>query len=108
MFNPYTSIADRLTKGPHTVDQARGVHVKAHKGRDLIDCGAGLWCVNIGYGRKEMAEAAKTAIENLAYYHIFGGASNEPIIRLAERVLGLFHDKAGAPHLSKEIGRAHV
>jgi L-2,4-diaminobutyrate transaminase len=67
----------------------------------LIDCGAGLWCVNIGYGRKEMAEAAKKAIENLAYYHIFGGASNEPIIRLAERVLGLFHEKANAPHLSK-------
>ena len=77
------------------------MRVKDHQGRELIDCGAGLWCVNIGYGRKEMAEAAKKAIENLAYYHIFGGASNEPIIRLAERVLGLFHDKAGATHLSK-------
>ena len=53
--------------------------------------------VNMG----PVAEAAKTAIENLAYYHIFGGTSNEPIIRLAERVLGLFHEKAGAPHLSK-------
>jgi L-2,4-diaminobutyrate transaminase len=48
-----------------------------------------------------MAEAAKTAIESLAYHHIFGGASNEPIIRLAERVLALFHDKSGATHLSK-------
>ena len=101
MFHPNTSIVDHLKKGPHIVDEARGVRIKDHKGRDLIDCGAGLWCVNIGYGRKEMAEAAKKAIENLAYYHIFGGASNEPIIRLAERVLGLFHDKAGAPHLSK-------
>ena len=101
MFHPNTSIVDHLKKGPHIVDKARGVRVKDHKGRELIDCGAGLWCVNIGYGRKEMAEAAKKAIENLAYYHIFGGASNEPIIRLAERVLGLFHDKAGATHLSK-------
>ena len=48
-----------------------------------------------------MAEAAKSAIEDLAYYHLFGGASNEPIIRLAERVLRLFHEKAGATHLSK-------
>jgi L-2,4-diaminobutyrate transaminase len=101
MFHPNTSIVGHLEKGPHIMAKARGVRVRDHQGRDLIDCGAGLWCVNIGYGRKEMAEAAKTAIENLAYYHIFGGASNEPIIRLAERVLGLFHDKAGAPHLSK-------
>ncbi|MGH6738117.1 MAG: aminotransferase class III-fold pyridoxal phosphate-dependent enzyme, partial [Bradyrhizobium sp.] len=101
MFHPMTSIADHLEKGPHILSEARGVRIKNRKGRDLIDCGAGLWCVNIGYGRKEMAEAARKAIENLAYFHIFGGASNEPIIRLAERVLGLFHEKAGATHLSK-------
>ena len=101
MFHPNTSIVGHLKKGPHIFAKARGVRIKDQQGRDLIDCGAGLWCVNIGYGRKEMGEAAKTAIENLAYYHIFGGASNEPIIRLAERVLGLFHDKAGATHLSK-------
>lgn len=101
MFHPMTSIADHLEKGPHILSEARGIRIKNRKGRDLIDCGAGLWCVNIGYGRKEMAEAARKAIENLAYFHIFGGASNEPIIRLAERVLGLFHEKAGATHLTK-------
>src|SRR5947207_11823503 len=71
MFHPNTSIVDHLKKGPHILAQARGVRVKDHQGRELIDCGAGLWCVNIGYGRKEMAEAAKKAIENLAYSHIF-------------------------------------
>jgi L-2,4-diaminobutyrate transaminase len=101
MFHPNTSIVDHLKKGPHIVSEARGVRIKDRQGRDLIDCCAGLWCVNIGYGRKEMGDAAKKAIENLAYYHIFGGASNEPIIRLAERVLSLFHEKSGAPHLSK-------
>ena len=101
MFHPNTSIVDHLKKGPHIMAKASGVRVRDRQGRELIDCGAGLWCVNIGYGRQEMGEAAKQAIENLAYHHIFGGASNEPIIRLAERVLGLFHEKAGAPHLSK-------
>ena len=86
MFHPNTSIVDHLKKGPHILRRRAACASKDHKGRDLIDCGAGLWCVNIGYGRKEMAEAAKKAIENLAYYHIFGGASNEPMIRLAERV----------------------
>jgi L-2,4-diaminobutyrate transaminase len=101
MFHPNTSIVDHLKKGPHIVAQASGVRVKDRQGRDLIDAGAGLWCVNIGYGRQEMADAAKKAIETLAYSHIFAGTSNEPIIRLAERVLGLLHEKAGATHLSK-------
>ena len=101
LFHPNTSIADHMKKGPTIFSDARGVRIKDRQGRDLIDCSAGLWCVNIGYGRTEMADAAKKAIENLAYYHIFGGASNEPIIRLAERVLRLFHEKAGATHLSK-------
>src|SRR4029450_10457878 len=87
MFHPNTSIVGHLEKGPHIFAKARGVRVKDRQGRDLIDCRPGLWCVNTGYARKEMAEPPKTAIENLAYSHIFGGASNEPIIRLAERVL---------------------
>jgi L-2,4-diaminobutyrate transaminase len=101
VFHPNTSIVDHLKKGPHIVAQASGVRVKDRQGRDLIDAGAGLWCVNIGYGRQEMADAAKKAIETLAYSHIFAGTSNEPIIRLAERVLGLLHEMAGAAHLSK-------
>jgi L-2,4-diaminobutyrate transaminase len=101
LFHPNTSIADHLKKGPVIFSDGRGVRIRDQKGRDIIDCGAGLWCVNIGYGRQEMAEAAKSAIESLAYHHIFGGASNEPIIRLAERVLGLFHDKCNAPQMSK-------
>ncbi|MBN9266212.1 MAG: aminotransferase class III-fold pyridoxal phosphate-dependent enzyme [Hyphomicrobium sp.] len=100
LFHPNTSIVDHLKKGPHIIAGAQGVRLRDRQGRDLIDCGAGLWCVNIGYGRSEMAETAKRAIENLAYYHIFAGTSNEPVIRLAERVLGLFH-KSGANHLSK-------
>ena len=101
LFHPVTSIADHLKKGPLIVNDARGVRMKDQKGRDIIDCGAGLWCVNIGYGRKELAKAAEKSVQDLAYYHLFGGASNEPIIRLAERVLQLFHDKADAKHLSK-------
>ena len=101
MFHPITSIADHLKRGPMIVSKAKGIRMKDQKGRDLIDCGAGLWCVNIGYGRKELAKAAADATNDLAYYHIFGGASSEPIIRLAERVLQLFHEKANATHLSK-------
>ena len=101
LFHPLTSIATHMRNGPLIVERGRGVRIQDHKGRELIDCGAGLWCVNIGYGRPEIAEAARQAIENLNYYHIFGSASSEPIIRLADRILTLFRDHAGAGHLAR-------
>ena len=101
LFHPLTSIANHMKNGPLIVEQGHGVRIKDHKGRDMIDCGAGLWCVNVGYGRPEIAEAAKTAILNLNYYHIFGSASTEPIIRLADKVLTLLREQAGATHLAR-------
>ena len=101
LFHPSTSIADHLANGPTIISSASGVRVRNHQGRDFIDCGAGLWCVNIGYGRAELGEAAAKAMAELGYYHLFSSYSNEPIIRLADRVLALFRERANAPHLSK-------
>ena len=101
LFHPNTSIADHMKKGPVIFSDGRGIRIRDQNGRDIIDCGAGLWCVNIGYGRPEMADTAKRAVESLAYHHIFAGASNEPAIRLAERVLKLFTERSGAPQMSK-------
>jgi L-2,4-diaminobutyrate transaminase len=101
LLHPATSIADHLKNGPTIIAGGSGVRVKDRQGRDLIDCGAGLWCVNIGYGRAELGEAAAQAMRDLGYYHTFASHSNEPIIRLADRVLGLFREKSGAGHLSK-------
>jgi L-2,4-diaminobutyrate transaminase len=100
-IHPATSIADHLKSGPTIIGGGSGVRIRNHTGRELIDCGAGLWCVNIGYGRAELGEAAARAMRDLGYYHTFASYSNEPIIRLADRVLGLFREKAGAGHLSK-------
>src|SRR4029077_197501 len=52
-------------------------------------------------GRPETPGLPPPAIRDLIYYHLFGSSSNEPIIRLADRVLTLFREKAGAGHLSK-------
>jgi L-2,4-diaminobutyrate transaminase len=101
LIHPATSIADHLKNGPTIIAGGSGVRIKDRRGRELIDCGAGLWCVNIGYGPAELGEAAAEAMRNLGYYHTFGSHSNEPIIRLADRVLSLFREKAGAGHLSK-------
>src|ERR1700761_8726963 len=101
IFHPTTSIADHLQNGPTIIAGGSGVRVKNREGREMIDCGAGLWCVNIGYGRAELGEAAAKAMADLGYYHLFSSYSNEPIIRLSDRVLGLFRERANAPHLSK-------
>jgi L-2,4-diaminobutyrate transaminase len=101
LLHPATSIADHLKNGPTIIAGGSGVRVKDRHGRELIDCGAGLWCVNIGYGRAELGEAAAQAMRDLGYYHTFGSHSNEPIIQLADRLLSLFREKAGAGHLSK-------
>jgi L-2,4-diaminobutyrate transaminase len=100
-IHPATSIADHLKNGPTIITGGSGVKVKDRNGRELIDCGAGLWCVNIGYGRAELGEAAAQAMRDLGYYHTFASHSNEAIIRLADRVLSLFREKSGAGHLSK-------
>src|ERR1700731_2959979 len=101
LIHPATPIADHLKNGPTIIAGGAGVRVKDRHGRELIDCGAGLWCVNIGFGRAELGEAAAKAMRDLGYYHTFGSHSNEPIIRLADRVLSLFREKANAGHLSK-------
>jgi L-2,4-diaminobutyrate transaminase len=101
VFHGNTSIVAHLKDGPMIAYDGHGVRMKDQHGRDLIDCGAGLWCVNIGYGRPEIAETAAQAIKDLSYYHLFSSSSNEPIIRLADRVLTLFREKANAGHLSK-------
>src|ERR1700730_262761 len=80
LFHPFTSVGDHLKNGPQIFSEGHGVRVKDQKGREWIDCCAGLWCVNVGYGRPEIAEAAAEAIRNLSFYHLFASTSNEPAI----------------------------
>jgi L-2,4-diaminobutyrate transaminase len=101
IFHPMTSIVDHLRNGPTVYSKAHGVWIQTHDGRELVDMGAGLWCVNVGYGREEIADAAKEAMLNLSYYHLFGSASNELSITLADRLLSLVRDQEGAGSMSK-------
>ena len=67
----------------------KGIHIYDQNGRDLIDGFAALYCVNIGYGRTEIAEAIYEQAKQLAYFHAYRGTSNEPLIRLSHRILSL-------------------
>ncbi len=88
-LHPFTSIAEHLAHGPQVIVEGKGIRVKDAEGREYLDAMAGLWCVNVGYGRPEIVEAARDQLERLPFYHSFASMANEPAIRLAERLLEL-------------------
>ena len=71
---------------------ASGVRVQDQDGRWYLDSMAGLWCVNIGYGREEVAQAIFEQSKKMSYFHIFTQMTHEPGIRLADRLLKLLPD----------------
>lgn len=101
ILHPATSIVDHLRTGPTIMSRGQGIRLTDHTGREFIDLCAGLWCMNIGYGREEVGEAAARAMGEMGYYHLFASQSNAYLPQLADRVLNLLHNKAGATHLSK-------
>jgi L-2,4-diaminobutyrate transaminase len=89
LFHPFTSIAEHLAGEPRILTEGQGVWLRDSAGREYLDAMAGLWCVNAGYGRHEIAEAMAAQARRLPYYHAFLSHSNEPAIRLADRLLAL-------------------
>ncbi|HXV73470.1 MAG TPA: aminotransferase class III-fold pyridoxal phosphate-dependent enzyme, partial [Sphingomonadales bacterium] len=89
LLHPQSNMADVLKKGPQIIASGKGVRVTDAKGHTLIDGMAGLWCVNVGYGRRELAETMAKAAENLSYSHSFTGMANPPEIRLAEKLAAM-------------------
>ncbi len=89
VFHPFTSIAEQQAAGPRIITEGKGVWIRDAEGREYMDAMAGLWCVNVGYGRKEIAEAIADQARRLPYYHGFLGNTNEPAIRLAERLAAI-------------------
>ncbi len=69
--------------------EGSGARVTDIHGRSYIDGMAGLWCVNVGYGRAEIGETLKEHAGRLGYYHSFSSMSTEAPALLAERLIGL-------------------
>lgn len=67
----------------HLILEGEGVYVRGPDGVPLLDGVAGLWCVNVGYGRREIAEAIAAQALRLPFYSAFMEMGNEPSTRLA-------------------------
>ena len=86
-FHPFTDHGALGARGgPRVITRAEGVHLWDADGRRLIDAMAGLWCVNIGYGRRELAAAAARQMAELPYYNTFFHTTHPPAAELG-RVL---------------------
>lgn len=66
---------------------AEGVYIVDREGRRSLDAFGGLYCVNVGYGRRKITDAIAEQASKLAYYHAYAGHGSEPSIRLARMVI---------------------
>jgi L-2,4-diaminobutyrate transaminase len=92
VLHPATNLADFSSgsAAATVMKTASGVRVRDGQGRELIDGFAGLYCVNIGYGRREVADAIARQAHELAYFHSYAGHSTEELIRLSSRLIQMF------------------
>ncbi|WP_425089775.1 aspartate aminotransferase family protein [Stappia sp.] len=88
-FHPSTHLAQhaRGESPARIITGGKGVHIEDRDGNKLLDAFAGLYCVNVGYGRTEIADAIAAQARELAYYHAYVGHGTEASITLAHMVL---------------------
>ena len=93
-FHPFTDHKSLHGEGgARVITQAKGVHIWDGNGNKLFDAMAGLWCVNIGYGRKELADVAYRQMQDLPFYNTFFKTTTVPATLLAEKVASLLPDR---------------
>lgn len=88
-MHPFTAQGQLAAKGARVITHAKGVYVYDSDGHEILDGMAGLWCVNIGYGRDELAEVAARQMRDLPYYNTFFQTTHIPVIELSERLARL-------------------
>lgn len=88
-LHPFTDHSGMHAHGTHVIQAASGCYVTDETGRRLFDGLAGLWCVNVGYGREEIAEAVRRQMSAVCYYPSFFDTTTEPAILLAEKLAAL-------------------
>ena len=88
-LHPFSNQAELANKGIRVVTHAEGAYIWDSTGRKLFDGMAGLWSVAIGYGRKELVDAASKQMSELPYYNSFFQCAHPPVIELASTLARL-------------------
>jgi len=88
-IHPFTDHADLATRGARVMVKGEGIYIWDSEGARLLDAMSGLWCVNVGYGRKELADAAHQQMMTLPFYNSFFQTTNVPAVQLATKLAEL-------------------
>ncbi|UUW71623.1 aspartate aminotransferase family protein [Pseudomonas oryzihabitans] len=89
LLAPFTDYRQLNEKGARIITRAEGVHLWDSEGQRILDGMAGLWCVNVGYGREELVEAASRQMRELPYYNLFFQTAHPPALELAKTIAQL-------------------
>ena len=85
-LHPFTDHDELRAQGVRVVTRADGNYIFDSEGNGILDAMAGLWCVNAGYGREELARAAYEQMQELAYYNTFFKTTHPQAALLAKRI----------------------
>jgi len=85
-LHPFTNFRQLAERGSRIITRADGVYIWDSEGNQILDGMSGLWCVNLGYGRKEIIDAACEQLKVLPYYNSFFQCAHPPAIELAARL----------------------
>ncbi len=88
-LHPFTDFKDLAGRGSRVITHADDIYVWDSEGHKILDAMSGLWCVNAGYGRKELADAAYAQMMKLPFYNSFFQTTNVPATQLAARLAAL-------------------
>jgi putrescine aminotransferase len=91
-LHPFTDFKDLQSRGARVISHAEGIYVWDSEGNRILDGMSGLWCVNAGYGRRELADAAHQQMMTLPYYNSFFQTTNVPAVQLAAKLASLAPD----------------
>ncbi|HBP49005.1 aminotransferase class III-fold pyridoxal phosphate-dependent enzyme [Pseudomonas sp. FSL R10-0056] len=83
---PFSDFKQLKEVGPRIITHAKGVYLWDSEGHKILDGMAGLWCVAIGYGRDELAEAASKQMRELPYYNLFFMTAHPPVLELSKAI----------------------
>jgi putrescine---pyruvate transaminase len=88
-LHPWTHFDSFKRDGSLVIREAEGAYVTDAAGKRYLDGIGGLWCVNIGYGRRDMAQAIAEQVLKLSYSNTFTDCTNEPAVELAAKLAEL-------------------
>jgi putrescine aminotransferase len=82
-LHPFTDTKSLNATGSRVIVRGQGVRIWDSDGNEIIDGMSGLWCVNLGYGRQDLVEAATRQMQTLPYYNAFFKTTTAPATELA-------------------------